>query len=114
MTNIDIIKLDETGIVSIINWYKQPDKSWLYCDDPVYSDNYDIAMGLKYVLDLSFNHPDKIDYYLIEMNHNRIGFAIVRNVLEYFKERDGVSVGINIINSDARGKGYGSTAIKKL
>ena len=116
MTKIDIIELDEPGIDSIIDWYKQTDKSWLYCDSPVDPNhNYSqIKEGLKLILNSS-RDSRKVDYYMIQLNYHNIGFAIVRQEdFEYFSDVKGISVGLDIINSDARGKGYGSSALRKL
>ena len=45
---------------------------------------------------------------------NAIGFAIVRQGFEYFTDRTGFSVGIDIPEGDARNKGLGSVAVRKL
>ena len=105
----------ESDIDCIVNWYKQPDKSWLYCDCPKNDDYSGIERGLNYLLDMSSDDPQKVDYYLIEVDSYNIGFSIIRRSFEYFKKFNGYfSIGIDIVNSDARGRGYGSSALRKI
>ena len=118
MSEMYIRKLNksESDIDCIVNWFKQPDRSWLYCDSPV-DPNIDYSIfkeGLKQILNSS-PESRKVDYYMIRLKYNNIGFAIVRQEdLEYFSEVKGISVGLDIINGNERGKGYGSIALRKL
>ena len=114
MQKIDISKLDKTGIDSIVRWYNQPDKSWLYCDCPINLDYSSIEEGLKYVLGLPHNDSQKINYYLIELEFRKIGFALVRQSFDFFADFKGFSVGLDIPESDKRNRGYGSIALRKL
>ena len=104
MQNINVFELNENEIGRIGKWYNQSDKGWLYCDDPAYRPSDEAT-------------TDKIYYYLIEAKNpccHDIGFAIVRQGFEYYKENEGFSVGLDIPESDERNNGYGSIAVRKL
>lgn len=116
MLDIEITKLYKSEIDKIVNWYNQSDKGWLYCDDPSYT-VCDIKSGLEYNYALAPDDPNKVHYYMIKLRNpycHKIGFAIVRQGFDHFTGYKGISIGLDITESDNRNKGCGSVAVRKL